>query len=75
MLKFIAFIPAPIRRKMFVLIPVLFLCTTTTLRAQVYNPDIDVEDYIYKLKLNDADNTIQGEAIINLLFRRDNTSF
>ncbi len=56
-------------------IAVLLLCVATTLRAQVYNPDIDVEGYIYRLKLNDADNTIQGQALIHLSFRKDASSF
>ncbi len=39
------------------------------------NENIDVQDYIFELTLNDNNNEIKGEAIINMLFKNDITSF
>lgn len=43
--------------------------------AQSPNSTIDVQHYIFALQLNDADNTIKGEAIIAVKFLKDVNSF
>ncbi|HEX9511823.1 MAG TPA: M1 family metallopeptidase [Puia sp.] len=43
----------------------------TPARAQVYNPDIDVQHYAFSLWVNDGNNNIKGVAKITVLFRKD----
>ncbi len=38
------------------------------------NENIDVQDYIFSLSLNDDNNKIKGEAIINVLFKKEASS-
>ena len=59
----------------FLSVPVLLIALAGmpcgSLRAQVYNPRIDVQHYTFSLQVNDGNNSIKGVAEVDLLFKEN----
>jgi aminopeptidase N len=53
----------------------VFFAPFPPVRAQVYNPAIDVQHYDFSLRLNDENNIIRGSAAITVEFRTDTGQF
>src|SRR5476649_2377723 len=54
---------------------ILFLLTVIFAKAQVPGSAIDVQHYTFAIQLNDENNTIKGDATIDIKFLKDANTF